>query len=52
MGKTVEMGETIVWKLGREHQALMESVGGPIRLVKSLYVLGASVSQAGCYTVP
>ena len=46
------MGETIVWKLGREHQALMESVGGPNRLVKSLYVLGASVSQAGCNTVP
>ena len=30
----------------------MESVGGPNRLVKSLYVLGASVSQDGCNTVP
>ena len=34
MGKTVDMGETTVWKLGREHQALTESVGHPNGLVK------------------
>ena len=34
MGKTMDMGETVVWKLGREHQVLTESVGGPKWLVK------------------